>query len=41
MPFKELLEDVLSGPVDKNLPVNAEDMDSIPGPGRFHMPQSD
>ena len=26
--------------VDKNLPVNAGDMDLIPGPGRFHMPWS-
>ena len=25
--------------VDKNLPTNAGDMGSIPGPGRFHMPQ--
>ena len=24
----------------KNLPVNAGDTGSIPGPGRFHMPQS-
>ena len=28
------------GTVDKNLPVNAGDMGSIPGPGRFHMPGS-
>ena len=25
------------GPVDKNMPVNAGDMDLIPGPGRFHV----
>ena len=25
--------------VDKNLPTSAGDMGSIPGPGRFHMPQ--
>ena len=24
----------------KNPPANAGDLDSIPGPGRFHMPQS-
>ena len=28
------------GPVVKNLPKNAGDMNSIPGPGRSHMPQS-
>ena len=27
------------GPVVKNLPVNAGDMDLIPDPGRFHMAQ--
>ena len=27
------------GPVVKNSPANAADMDSIPGPGKFHMPQ--
>ena len=27
------------GPVDKNLPANPGDLGSIPGPGRFHMPQ--
>ena len=32
--------DFLGGAVDKNLPANARDMGSIPGPGRFHMPQS-
>ena len=28
------------GPVVKNRPANEEDMGSIPGPGRCHMPQS-
>ena len=28
------------GAVDKNPPANAEDMGSSPGPGRFHMLQS-
>ena len=27
------------GVVVKNLPANAEDMGSIPGPGRSHMPR--
>ena len=30
----------LGGPVVKNRPCNAGDMGSVPGPGRFHMPQS-
>ena len=34
------LGDFRSGPVVKNLPANAGDTSSIPGPGRFHMPQS-
>ena len=29
-----------SGSVVKNLPASAGDGGSIPGPGRFHMPQS-
>ena len=29
--------DFLGGPVAKNPPANAGDMDLIPGPGRFHM----
>ena len=29
---------VLGGPMIKNLPCNAGDMGSIPGPGRSHMP---
>ena len=32
--------DFPGGPVIKNLPDNAGDMGSIPGLGRFHMPQS-
>ena len=28
------------GPVVKNLPANPGDMGLVPGPGRFHMPQS-
>ena len=28
------------GSVDKNVPVNAGDTGSVPGPGRFHMPWS-
>ena len=30
-------EDFPGGTVDRNLPANAGDMGSIPGPGRFHM----
>ena len=32
--------DFPGGLVVKNLPANAGDMGSIPGPGRSHMPQS-
>ena len=32
--------DFPGGTVDKNLPANARDIGSIPGPGRFHMPQA-
>ena len=28
------------GPVNENPPANAGDTDSIPDPGRFHMPWS-
>ena len=35
-----LPEDFPGGPVVKNLPVNAGDMSSVPGLGRFHMPWS-
>ena len=31
--------DFPDGPVDKNLPANAGDTSSIPGPGRFHVHQ--
>ena len=33
--------DFPGGPVVKNLPANAGDTDSIPGPGRFHVPEGD
>ena len=33
-------EDFPGGTVDKNLPANAGDMGSVPGPGRFHILQS-
>ena len=32
-------QDIPGDPVVKNLPSNPGDMGSIPGPGRFHMPQ--
>ena len=32
--------DFPGGPVVKNPPANAENTVLIPGPGRFHMPQS-
>ena len=32
-------EDFAGGPVVKNPPANSGDTGSIPGPGRFHMPQ--
>ena len=35
---KSKMWDSPGGPVVKNLPVNAGDTDSIPGPGRSHMP---
>ena len=28
------------GPVVENVPVNTGEMSSIPGPGRFHMPEN-
>ena len=34
-----IFTDFPGGPVVKNLPVNAGDTGSIPGPGRSHMPQ--
>ena len=33
--------DFPGGPVVKNLPANAGDTDSIPSPGRFHVPEGD
>ena len=33
------MEDFPGGPVVGNLPANAGDMASIPGPGRSHRPQ--
>ena len=33
-------QDFPGGPVVENLPANAGDMGLIPGPERFHMPQS-
>ena len=35
---KAVEEDFPGGSVDENLPANAGDTGSIPGPGRFHMP---
>ena len=32
--------DFLGDTVDKNLPANAEDMGSIPSPGRSRVPQN-
>ena len=32
--------DFSGDPVDKNLPANAGDVGSIPGLGRFYLPQS-
>ena len=36
---KEPTLDIPGGPVAKNLPANAGDTGSIPGPGRAHMAQ--
>ena len=33
-----VLVDFPGGTVDKNLPANAGDTGSTPGPGRFHLP---
>ena len=38
-PFKKINCDFLGDPVVKDLPANAGDAGSIPGLGRFHMPQ--
>ena len=37
----KIKQDFPGGPVAKNLPANAGDMDSIPGLGRFHIPRGD
>ena len=37
---KKKNQDFSGGAVDKNFPANAGDSGSIPGLGRFHMPQS-
>ena len=37
---KTFLKDFPGGAVVKNLPANAGDMGSIPGPGKSHMPWS-
>jgi len=39
-PIQNRILDFPSGTVEKNPPANAGDTGSIPGPGRFHMPQS-
>ena len=36
---KKKFKDFLGDTADKNPPAYAGDMSSIPGPGRFHMPQ--
>jgi len=36
---KNSIKDFPHGPMVKNLPAKARGMGSIPGPGRFHMPQ--
>ena len=33
-----MVQDLTGGTVAKNLPANAGDMGSIPGPGRLHVP---
>ena len=37
---KYIVEGFPGSIVEKNLPANAGDTGSIPGPGRFHMPRS-
>ena len=37
--LKRLSTTMPGSPVNKNLPANPGDMGSIPGPGRFHVPQ--
>ena len=38
--YKQEPTDFPGGPVVRNPPANAENMSSIPGPGRSHMQQS-
>ena len=38
--FKKILADFPGGAVVKNLPANAGDTGSIPGPGKSHVPGS-
>ena len=38
--YQEETRDFPGGAVVKNLPANAGDMGSSPGPGRSHMPRS-
>ena len=38
--YASILLGIPTGPVVKNLPANAGDSSSIPGPGRFHVPWS-
>ena len=38
--IKTRILDLPSGTMEKNPPANAEDTGSIPGPGRFHVSQS-
>ena len=40
MPYRSIFRDFPGGTVVKNLPANAGDTGSIPGPGRSHMPWS-
>ena len=37
--IKKKFKDFLGDTADKNPPAYSGDMSSIPGPGRFHMPQ--
>ena len=39
-PLRRRLEGFPGGAVVENLPANAGDMGSSPGPGRSHMPRS-
>ena len=35
----DVARDFSGGPVVKEMPANVGNADSVPGPGRFHMPQ--